>query len=169
MLFSARFWQELSRQKFFWEWFSKLKKKCFKELKRIFATGFVRKGPFLPHQHAWNHSGQRSLLQAYEKSLFCLEGKFSKFSILLLMSCSRHVSTKKWKRILNFHEVLDRWEQVSVFFVVLNLLAKAIWLVKEFVNILNSFFVKTSREQQNDLHIIFQIFFSEAHNSTIHY
>jgi hypothetical protein len=94
---------------------------------------------------------------------------FQKISILLLMSCSRHVSTKKWKRILNFHEVLDRWEPVSVFFVVLNLLAKAIWLVKEFVNILNSFFVKTSREQQNDLHIIFQIFFSEAHNSTIHY
>ena len=78
MLFSARFWQELSRQKFFWKWFSKLKKKCFKEFERIFATGFVRKGPFLPHQHAWNHSGQRSLLQANEKSLFCLEGKFSK-------------------------------------------------------------------------------------------
>ena len=47
-----------------------------------------------------------------------------------------------WKRILNFHEVLDRWEQVSVFYVVLNLLAKAIRFVKKFVNIRNSFFVK---------------------------
>ena len=32
---------------------------------------------------------------------------FQKINILLLMSCSRHVFTKNWKLILNFHEALD--------------------------------------------------------------
>ena len=57
-------------------------KVIFKTQKEVFSRIWAHfcdwKGPFLPHQHAWNHSGQRSLLQANEKSLFCVEGKFSK-------------------------------------------------------------------------------------------
>ena len=73
----------------------------------------------------------------------------------------------KWKRILNFHEVLDRWEQVSVFYVVLNLLAKAIRLVKEFVNFEIRFSWKHPVSSRMT-YILYSKFLSEVHNRSIH-